>query len=336
MSKGLLGFLNGLITFVVAMSLLTAGAYAGYALWDNQQIYTAAEGVQAELLAFKPKEVVDEATGEVKLSFEDLLAINPDVCAWIAMDGTAIDHAVLQGVDNLTYINKDVYGSFALAGSIFLDSRCDRTFNQPYALLYGHHMVNHGMFGDLDLYKDKAFFEQNHTGTLLTPEASHPLHVMAVIVTQASDDAIFEPLTWEEDVTALVEYTRENALYLCEEFMAEAETALKDPESRSRILALSTCSSEYTNARTIIVTLMDPPQGELPETVTITQPPKAAAERAAAALNAALQTAEPTAEPARTAEPTEKPTAEPTAEPTRRPVQPIPGRSSRITLPDRR
>ena len=34
--------------------------------------------------------------------------------------------------------------------------------------------------------------------------------------------------------------------------------------------------------------------------------------------------------------PTAEATTEPTAEPTRRPVQPIPGRSSRITLPDRR
>ena len=40
-----------------------------------------------------------------------------------------IDYPILQGEDNLSYINTDVYGSFALAGSIFLDSRCDNTFH---------------------------------------------------------------------------------------------------------------------------------------------------------------------------------------------------------------
>ena len=276
MSKGLLGFLNSIISLVVVLTLLTAGLYSAYALWDNRQIYNAAQDVQSALLAFKPKATAAEGEGDVAAgpSFEELLAINPDVCGWITLDGTAIDHAVLQGADNLTYINRDAYGNFALAGSIFLDSRCDRGFGDPYSLLYGHHMVNHGMFGDLDLYKDAEFYRLNHTGTLMTPGAEHPLHILACVVTLASDDAVFEPATWEEDSTKLLDYAWENALYVCEEFMAEAE-ALRDAwlagdGEMPRILALSTCSSEYTNARTILLTLMDA-TGEIPEDgVTIT------------------------------------------------------------------
>lgn len=172
MSKALLKSLNGLVSFVVVVAMAAAGLYAGYALWDNQQIYSAAEGVQNELLAFKPKDVSDDG-GEAGPSFDELLAINPDVCAWITMDNTAIDHVVLQGETNLTYINTDAYKRFALAGSIFLDSRCDPTFADDYSLFYGHHMVNHGMFGDLDLYKDAKFFEENNTGTLMTPGEVH-------------------------------------------------------------------------------------------------------------------------------------------------------------------
>ena len=40
----------------------------------------------------------------------------------------------------------------------FLDSGCDNGFREPYALLYGHHMADHKMFGDLDLYEDRVFF----------------------------------------------------------------------------------------------------------------------------------------------------------------------------------
>ena len=133
-----------LISAVVVLFLLTAGAYSAYALWDNNQVYAAVDNVQGELLQFKPA-----ADGENGASFEELLAINSDVKAWLTLDNTAIDYPVVQGENNFSYINTDVYGDFALAGSIFLDSDCDGSFHDPYSLLYGHHMENSKMFGDL-------------------------------------------------------------------------------------------------------------------------------------------------------------------------------------------
>ena len=53
-------------------------------------------------------------------SFEELRAVNPDVCAWLTLDHTNIDQPILQGKDNLSYINTDVYGNFAMAGSCLL------------------------------------------------------------------------------------------------------------------------------------------------------------------------------------------------------------------------
>ena len=96
----------------------------------------------------------------------------------MTLDNTNIDHPVVQGQDNLTYVNRDVYGNFALAGSIFLDSRNDSSFSDPYSLLYGHHMENSGMFGDLALYKEEAFFQENSTGYLITPEGVYDLEIL--------------------------------------------------------------------------------------------------------------------------------------------------------------
>ena len=78
---------NAIISIVVIVCLLTAGAYAGYALWDNQQIYDSVTSLQNELIAFKPEE-------DASPSFEELQAINPDVCAWLTMDGTRIDFLI--------------------------------------------------------------------------------------------------------------------------------------------------------------------------------------------------------------------------------------------------
>lgn len=256
--KRLLDFLNAVVSLFVAVALALGGAYAGYALWDNRQIYSAAQGVQLEMLRLKPVSVqVQTDTGEIVegLSFDELLAINPDVCAWVTMDNTNIDFPVLHGESNYVYINTNVYGEFALAGSIFMDSRCSRTCDEPYVLLYGHHMANHGMFGDLDLYKDRAFFEANQTGTLLLPGETHALHVIACVVTEASDKLIFEPQVWRANPNSLFTYCRKRALH----FNKETLTALNERliAGNARVLALSTCSDEYSNARTVVLTLVD-------------------------------------------------------------------------------
>lgn len=114
-SKFFLKAANSLVTAIVALFLILAAAYSGYALWDNAQVYGAVDDIQSQLLKLKP----DPEQKDGGASFEELRKINPDVCGWITLDHTKIDYPILQGEDNLTYINTDVYGDFALSGSIF-------------------------------------------------------------------------------------------------------------------------------------------------------------------------------------------------------------------------
>ena len=132
MARFILKIANSLLDFIIIISLLLAGTYAGYALWDNNQVYAAASNVQADMIKLKPILTENEDEGA---SFEELLVINKDVCAWVTVDNTNIDFPILQGKTNLTYINRDVYGNFALAGSIFLDSRNDKEFHDIVSLL---------------------------------------------------------------------------------------------------------------------------------------------------------------------------------------------------------
>ena len=240
--------LNALFSLIVLLCFFVVAAYAGYALWDNSQVYAAAENVRDGLLQLKPPE---DPEGEEGPTFEELKAVNPDVYAWVTLDNTNIDHPVLQGQDNLTYVNRDVYGNFALAGSIFLDSRNDSSFSDPYSLLYGHHMENSGMFGDLALYKEEDFFQENSTGYLITPEGVYDLEIFASLVVRASDQYIFDPEVWHTEEAAALAHVKENALYL-------RENIFQDLDENSRILALSTCSGEFSDARTVVLAKMIP------------------------------------------------------------------------------
>lgn len=245
--RRVLRLLNSLVSLVLIIALFLFGAYAVYALWDNNQVYQAAEDVQMELKKLKPS-----ADGEDGPTFEELLKINPDVCAWITMDGTKIDYPVLQGENNLSYINKDVYGKFALAGSIFLDCRNQKDFSDPYNLLYGHHMSESHMFGDLDLYEKESFFRKNTTGTLLLPGKVYDLEVLAFIRVTASEEEIFNLDVFRNDSAGVARFTQQMAQLKNEEL----ETIGPDDQ----LLALSTCSSDFTDARVIVLTKMIPRQ----------------------------------------------------------------------------
>ena len=251
MAKHLLRVLNSLVSLAVALALLSAGAYSAYALWDNSRVYAAAENVQADILKLKPTLNADGTEDEA--SFAELRTINPDVCAWLTLDNTKIDYPVLQGEDNLEYVNTDVYGNFALAGSIFLDTANDSRFNDTYNLLYGHHMDGSRMFGDLDLYKEKQFFHDNTTGVLMMPGKAYNLEIFACLVVTASEENIFEPGRWQDDIDGLLDFASENALFQ----HADVISALRTADS-PKILAMSTCSTEFTDARTILLARMHP------------------------------------------------------------------------------
>lgn len=245
---------NSVVNLVVILALMLSGSYAVYALWDNNQVLESASDVQADMIKLKPDVVLSaDEEPDNSASFAELLKINEDVCAWITMDNTHIDFPVLQGETNLTYISKDVYGNFALAGSIFLDSNNDPEFRDSYSLLYGHHMADGRMFGDLSLYKDKDFFEENTTGVLILPRNTFNLKVIACLVVKSNDRWFFEPMNVQDEIEDLLNYTEENAMFIHRDTLRVA----RETED-VQLLALSTCSSEYSDARTIVLTLMEP------------------------------------------------------------------------------
>ena len=251
--KTVLRAANFLFNTVVILLLLTTVSYSAYALWDDNRIYAEAGNVQADMIKIKPE--ISEEADEGSADFSELLKVNPDVCGWVTMDGTQVDYPILQGESNFTYLNTDVYGNFALAGSIFLDSRNNREFHDTYSLLYGHHMADNKMFGDLDLYKDAEFFSENTTGTLILPDRAYKLDVISCLLVGADEDNIFEPTIWKDyNISRFLKWVRENSLHIHEDVLAELENR-KEP---FQILSLSTCSYEYTDARTIVLTVMEP------------------------------------------------------------------------------
>lgn len=144
---------NRILSIMAGILILLMLSYGVYSLWDTYKIY-ANSFADEELLKFRPTD-----DGEDNPTLKDLKKLNPDVKAWIQVPKTNIDYPVVQGQDDMEYINKNVYGEFELSGATFLSCLNKDDFSDPYNLVYGHNMKNGGMFADVADFTNKEYFE---------------------------------------------------------------------------------------------------------------------------------------------------------------------------------
>lgn len=224
---------------MAALIFLVCFAYAGYTLWDTWNVLEEPSALQGQLEPYKPKD-----TEDLTYSFEQLMALNPDVCAWITIDNTEIDYPVVQGEDDFAYLSKDVLGEPSAAGSIFLECENSRNFTDFYSILMGHHMQGGKMFGNIDLFTEESFFRENDTGTLYLPDRILSLETAAILSADAYDRYLYR-VDWD---------TEEGKEELLSQIEQKALFTRGDPlTAKEQIIALSTCSSDYTNARHLLI-----------------------------------------------------------------------------------
>lgn len=229
---------NKIISFIVIALIVLLFSYGVYSLWDTAMMYQGAY-VSADLLEFKPS--LEEPAAP---TLSELVKVNPDVCGWLTIDDTHIDYPVVQGEDDMEYINRDIYGNFAFSGSIFMDSENASDFSDSYTLIYGHHMENGAMFGDVVEFADLAYFESHQTGILFTPTGeAYEISIFACVKTDAYDTMIYYPDFQEQgNVSPLLKYVKENAV--CYRKI--------DVRSSDLIIGLSTCDESNTNGRVVL------------------------------------------------------------------------------------
>lgn len=231
-----------IVSFVAAALIMLMLLYGGYSLWDTAMVFNGAF-VSSDLLKFKPT-----GEGDGNPSLAELQKINPDCRAWLTVDDTHIDYPVVQGKDNLEYINTDVYGDFALSGAIFLDSSNSPDFSDPYSLVYGHHMENGAMFGDIVEFVRQDYFDAHTTGTLYLPDSTYHITLFACVQADAYDQTVFQPTAQSKDVSDLLDYLNERAIHYRDIGVTASD----------HIIGLSTCAETETNGRVIVFGRLDP------------------------------------------------------------------------------
>ena len=171
---------------------------------------------------------------------EKLALVSKDYRAWLKIDNTHIDYAVMQGDDDLYYANHDMEGNMSLTGAIYMAAGNKSDLSDDYIVIYGHHMDNGGMFGDLDKFLDKDFFDKAGGGKFATPSGTYDLELWAVVNTDAYEDEVYAAGTQTFD--KVVEYVNKYSKYI-------RPSAL---DNAKKIIALSTCMDATTNGRLVL------------------------------------------------------------------------------------
>lgn len=171
--------INKLIDNLIMIVGITCMFLGTYCLLDNYNVYN--QVTRTQKLGFRPE------VSENSITFSDV----PLAKAWLTVPDTQVNYPIMQGKDNLEYINKDCFGKYSLSGSIFADFQNKPDFTDKYNLLYGHHMDKGLMFGSLDNWNDENFFKKHVNGFLLTKDKIYKIRFIKIYETEATDPKIF-------------------------------------------------------------------------------------------------------------------------------------------------
>ena len=184
-------------------------------------------------------------------AFEKYRAVqeqNSDFLGWLSILGTNIDYPVMQTVDEPNFYLKHGFDKkYADCGCPYVQENCDIA-ESDNLVIYGHHIKGGKMFGALEDYKSKSFYEEHKTIQFDTLTEQAEYEIVAVFKTVAYSSEGFRYYDFvdaenEEDFNSYVGKCKELALY---------DTGVT-AEYGDRLITLSTCEYSAQNGRLVVV-----------------------------------------------------------------------------------
>jgi sortase B len=235
-------FLIILLLLLLLCVSVTAGMLVNDWLIDRQNTQDTdrlREMVGAPSLpSFSPEDITPPL-----MDFTAINEVNNEINAWLILDDTDINYPIVQAPDNDYYLTRTAERKKNANGALFLDFRVHADFSDFNNVIYGHNMKSGKMFGTLVKFKEKEFWDSHATGTLYTPGKTYGLELFAVAITSHISAYYGYAFVSPSEREAHLQMIKNTAKYYRDVGITE----------KDRILALSTCSYEYKNARTLVL-----------------------------------------------------------------------------------
>lgn len=250
--KKTIGDFISMVILFIAIGVLIFCAYKLYQIqseyWEGDRDYK-----QLRELAIQETDTDDNTEDEPRftIDFDALREVNADIKAWIRFDEPSIiDYPVVQGPNNTVYLHRTLSGYENTMGAIFINAGNNPDFTDRHTIVYGHNMNNGSMFGELDEYGKREFWEQYPYFYIYTPDGAEIRYkiIAAGVVNEVSD--IYQyAFASDEDFGQFLELVKRTAIY---------DTGMADSLNvDSQIVTLSTCTAASGVNRFIVSGIKD-------------------------------------------------------------------------------
>lgn len=183
--------------------------------------------------------------------YQESFLANPDMGAWLKVEGTVIDYPVMWTPrDEVYYLNRNFDGKEDKNGCLLLDTDSCTNPLTTNLIIHGHNMKSGAMFGSLMKYEDEEYCKEHKSITLYTPDCERRYEVVAVFRSQVykKKDEVFKFYKFfqadtEEEFEDFYQNIKELSLY---------DTGVT-AEFGDHFITLSTCAYHVAQGRFVVV-----------------------------------------------------------------------------------
>lgn len=176
---------------------------------------------------------------------------NQHMVGWITVPDMKINYPVVQTPEQPNYyLHRDFNGNEAACGCPYVQENCDVDKPSDNLIIYAHNMKNGTMFGELDKFQRKDFWDTHRTLSFDTLAEKRTYEIVSVFKTVAESDSPvafpyyqFVDAEGEEAFDAFVERSKELSLY---------DTGVSAVYG-DKLITLSTCEYSRKNGRLILL-----------------------------------------------------------------------------------
>ena len=242
------------VVFTVLFAVSTFFIFKHFQQEQKSQVLydELAEAVTEATESEEPTEPIQFSEEKTILAeYAPLYQKNEKMVGWISAPDTQINYPVVQTPDEPDYyLRRGFDDEYAVCGCPYVQEDCDVNAPSDNIVIYGHNMKNGSMFGELDKFESKDFWENHKTlffNTLTDKQEYEIVAVFKTFVYSDSPEAFkyyrFVNAESEEEYNAFIERCKELALY---------DTGV-EAEYGDKLITLSTCEYSRANGRLVLV-----------------------------------------------------------------------------------
>lgn len=207
--------------------------------------------------------IIIENKGEPKreqqesIDLQKLYELNNDFVGWLKIENSNINYPVMQTERNKKdyYLRKNFCKQYSQLGTPYIAEYCNIKTSDNI-IIYGHHIKNSQMFGELEKYKKKEFYNNHKIINFNTIYENADYEIIAVFKTVA-----YTGFEYYKFVNSSSKQEFDTFIQRCKE-LSFYETE-KTAEYGDKLITLSTC--EYSNKDGRLVVIAKKIKAELEE-----------------------------------------------------------------------